>query len=379
MNDTETNIGAGSLDNVSAIFNKLKSNNKFDEDEIHFMKSYGHIILDEACKINNMVVADYVYEIIYKRNLGYCAETPTITIRSLFTRLCTDNKVDAAKYVYYHNDNKVIIGDVEFEFSDACRSGYAQLAKLLYEISLAEGTKIDIHRQNDNIFKMSCQNGHLELARWLYEVSKTDNNNNNNGKIDIHVFNDFPFRWSCRNGYVEVAKWLYELSKSDDNGLINIHIEDDYVFKWCCDNHNKSFNMVTNYIYSKQNFFLTLSWLCSLTEDYTMISEFGKLKYKIKNVQTDLKDILLDDKFGNTTFNKLLALEKYYENAPTMNKSDKDDVCPICLADDKTKYVKLDCEHLLCVDCYVQYKEDNDKCFYKCVNSSMRHVKILKI
>ena len=35
------------------------------------------------------------------------------------------------------------------------------------------------------------------------------------GAVDIHFDNDYVFRYSCENGHLEVAKWLYSLGTSN--------------------------------------------------------------------------------------------------------------------------------------------------------------------
>ena len=47
-------------------------------------------------------------------------------------------------------------------------------------------------------------NGHLDTAKWLYGLSNLDNNN----RIDIHVNNDYIFRDACEQNDIAVSRWL---------------------------------------------------------------------------------------------------------------------------------------------------------------------------
>lgn len=63
-----------------------------------------------------------------------------------------------------------------YAFKESCSEGYLYVARWLYELSINENIKINIHINNNDILKQSCINGHLDVARWLYELSRTDNN-----------------------------------------------------------------------------------------------------------------------------------------------------------------------------------------------------------
>lgn len=64
---------------------------------------------------------------------------------------------------------------------------------------------IDIHHDNDEVFRWSCGLGQLEVAQWLYSL----------GNVDIHARKDFAFRSSCANGNLHIAKWLYSFGGID--------------------------------------------------------------------------------------------------------------------------------------------------------------------
>jgi hypothetical protein len=82
---------------------------------------------------------------------------------------------------------------------------------------------VDIHANNDYVFRYACHRGHLSVAQWLYDL----------GGVDIHVEDDFAFREACVSGHLPVAQWLYSMGgisyhnlkaslltlSTDDNGI----------------------------------------------------------------------------------------------------------------------------------------------------------------
>jgi hypothetical protein len=49
---------------------------------------------------------------------------------------------------------------------------------------------VDIHADNDQLFRNACSNGYLSVAQWLYGL----------GGVDIHAENDHAFRMACSFG-----------------------------------------------------------------------------------------------------------------------------------------------------------------------------------
>lgn len=60
---------------------------------------------------------------------------------------------------------------------------------------------VDIHIDNDHIFKLACQNGQLNIAQWIYSPV-----------IHQNTCEDV-FEWACQNGHLIVAQWIYSLGK----------------------------------------------------------------------------------------------------------------------------------------------------------------------
>jgi hypothetical protein len=111
---------------------------------------------------------------------------------------------------------------------------------------------------NNNLFIVLCYHGYIETMKWLWTK----------GEINIHANNEEVFRCSCGCGCIELAKWLIEISK--ENGkIINISAINDFAFRYSC----------------KRNDMKIAKWLCSLYDEYYIEIENNKIvKYGIKNM-----------------------------------------------------------------------------------------------
>jgi len=151
--------------------------------------------------------------------------------------------------------NEEIIDSNKFDykklFKYGCEMGKLGCVKFLYE-----KYNVDVHENNEEVFRVSCMNGHLEVAKWLYGLDGKINIHYNNeeafidgcysgdlevvkwlygldGKIDIHANREHAFYWSCMYGHLEMAKWLYGL-----DGKIDIHGNNEKMFQMVCGNGN---------------------------------------------------------------------------------------------------------------------------------------------
>jgi len=83
--------------------------------------------------------------------------------------------------------------------------------------------------------------------------------------INIHENDEQVFRESCSGGFVEVAKWLMNISKENDE-LINIHAQDEKAF-------------IDSYYYERIE---VVKWLCSLCYNYYVEIKDNKIvNYRI--------------------------------------------------------------------------------------------------
>jgi hypothetical protein len=93
-------------------------------------------------------------------------------------------------------------------FLKACMYG-----KLIVAQELFTNNKINIHTNNDEVFRSTCSQGHINIAQWLYRLDD---------KPNIHAEDEFAFRFVCYNGHINIAQWLYGLEDKP-----NIHAIDD--------------------------------------------------------------------------------------------------------------------------------------------------------
>ena len=69
----------------------------------------------------------------------------------------------------------------------------------------------------NELFIYICENDKLIVAKSLYYISILSNKPN---RIDIHFNDEYIFRKACNDGNEDLAKWLYSIQ---DNDIINIH------------------------------------------------------------------------------------------------------------------------------------------------------------
>jgi hypothetical protein len=143
------------------------------------------------------------------------------------------------------------------------------------------------------------------------------------------------FLFSCRKGHLDIAEWLYSISKTDMNTKININAKDDFAFRWACLNGHKD----------------VAEWLSILDSRYQIRYNEDDMMYPyIRNIKT----ILLE--------NDVQSIEGYLIESKGLIQSGED--CMVCLGSDSSYWIKLDCNHEVCSDCFVRI----DRCPLKCKN-----------
>jgi hypothetical protein len=203
----------------------------------------------------------------------------------LFRKCCENGNLDLVKWLYSIDGIINIHYNNEKAFRLACKNGNLDVAQWLYSLD----DKPNIHVKNNNIFLNVIKHDHFDVAQWLYSIHKfnitidhldgaTSENISKwlyslNQNLNLHYDNDKLFKNACYNNYIDKAKWLYSL---DNN--INIRYNDDEIFKYACNNKHK-------YI---------AFWLKTLCNDYYIDVDIYNniLEWKIKS---DL-DTLLENK-----------------------------------------------------------------------------------
>lgn len=186
-----------------------------------------------SCCNGNFETTEWIYEIC---NNSRCS----LDIINGFKLACKNVKnpnIKLVKWIYSliiknYQYYEIIIQDQYF--IDHCKLGNLEMAKFLYNLSLIRKYPIDIHQNNEIIFKLTCQYGKLDVAKWLYHISISINS-----KINIHHDNEDAFISSCRHGHLYMAQWLYNTTL-EENDPIDIYADTQYAFKWACINAHES-------------------------------------------------------------------------------------------------------------------------------------------
>lgn len=62
--------------------------------------------------------------------------------------------------------------------------------------------KLDIHYQNDFVFRMACKKGYLEVIKYLLTSEELTEHS------DIHANNELGLRKACEFGHLEIIQYL---------------------------------------------------------------------------------------------------------------------------------------------------------------------------
>ena len=110
-------------------------------------------------------------------------------------------------YLNALDKDRQIVNCIKYNFFDACENGHKSIAEWLLSLEETHG-KIDIHVDDEKVFRHACSNGHKAVAEWLLSLEET------HGKINIHANDDQAFRLACRRGHKSVSEWLLSLEET---------------------------------------------------------------------------------------------------------------------------------------------------------------------
>ncbi len=216
-----------------------------------------HIIFKLVCRSNN-------FEALKLINSVEC-NTFEKFMNEEFIHAYTAGNLEIAKWLF---SNGAGFNDEIF------KSGHLEIIKWLYD-----DLKMDIHANDDEVFKSACSNGQIEIVKWL---------------ISIDTFNpDEGFKLACINGYFDIAQLLYspdikiEIFKTV---CINGHLE---VAKWL---HNKS---------PENSFTMELFSIVCLNEHLEMV----KWLYSISTITININEL-----FRNVCQNGHVEVAKWLFN-----------------------------------------------------------------
>lgn len=137
-----------------------------------------------------------------------------------FINACFRNNIDEATKLYFeHIGSRNLIE----EYTKIILSSNDEKKNYYYEYSIIFNKKsiIDIHVDEEKIFRNACLSGHDKLVEWLLSL---------NENINIRAEDDYAFVYACKGGHVDIAKMLLSLDK-------NINI---YARNFCAFSHSRS-------------------------------------------------------------------------------------------------------------------------------------------
>jgi hypothetical protein len=139
---------------------------------------------------------------------------------NMFKNACNDDDIEFAEWLWTKYNKEI---DICFDlYLSVCFYGSINILKWLISIN-----KINIHLQDELLFRSACENGDFIVAECLWNMS--------NKSINLHAVNEWAFRWACRNGNLKIAKWLWTIS----NYTINIYAMHEYAFHWAFENDHQ--------------------------------------------------------------------------------------------------------------------------------------------
>ncbi len=146
-----------------------------------------------ACKHGSLKMVQWIYNF----NVDNLEEDNLLHI-TIFFLACEEGFLDIAKWIYSIDKIGIEHSDVMIPFRKSCFNGHLNIVQWLLSLNI---TKIDIHWNDNYIFKSVCRNGHLEIAKLLY----SDDFSISNIREGFHD--------ACKNGHLNIAQWLYHIKK----------------------------------------------------------------------------------------------------------------------------------------------------------------------
>lgn len=182
----------------------------------------------QSCAKGNLHVVKWLIELSCLPEYGLIDIQPYI-----FDLSCRNGHLEIAKLLlelssYYGGGFKI---NLDSAFLMCCN--YLVIAKWLIELSYKPGfTLIDIHAEDEQVFRVCWICGNLEFVKWLVELSR----HYGDGRvidIDAMIGYDSAFQLSCSYGNFEIVKWLIELSHQPGFKKIDINANQNSSFLQC--------------------------------------------------------------------------------------------------------------------------------------------------
>ena len=158
-------------------------------------------------------------------------ELSAANINAFFILACEKQYFTVAEWLYSkYKENIDVHFDNEYIFRYACINGHLKLLKWFIELTIKD-TSIDIHINDEDGFVNACICGHLHIMKYLFRLSQ-NYPKENPILIDYRIKqSDSTFILACELGHNHIAKWLYRISRNHKiNNPVDIHAEDDVSF-----------------------------------------------------------------------------------------------------------------------------------------------------
>lgn len=128
---------------------------------------------------------------------------------------CTGNHLEIAKYfyqnkilVYVHHKNPIFIKKPGSSLHTWLKESRKFVPDTMGTINITDTVycDINIHLDNESIFRHACENGYLGMVKWLYKLDLIN-------KIDISKCDYYAFVFSCQNNHLQIVKYLLKVEK----------------------------------------------------------------------------------------------------------------------------------------------------------------------
>lgn len=161
-----------------------------------------------SCKNGHIEVVKWLHDLSLENE-----QLINIDLIPIFKDVCKNGHLDVAKFLHQMNLDTQITSlkseplitreCMQKSFKSSCLNNKLEVAQWIYSLHLGHGNKININRNDDEIFRQSCSLGYLQVAQWLYYQTTA---------INHLACYKYAFRLSCTNQHVKVAEWLCSLS-----------------------------------------------------------------------------------------------------------------------------------------------------------------------
>lgn len=192
-------------------------NNPSGKIDIHSNKEFA---FKSVCRNGNLAVFNYLIEL--SNNSYGKFHISKEAIRSLMLEYNADRKemFDCLVSLGYNID-------IHFEDDFLWRQSIidnTQWSSVLLEMGEKSHGLINIHVDNEDVFRILCKRSRTESIKELIKLGE-----GLYGPINIHADREAGFRHACRSGNLELAQYLIELGEGT-YGIIDIHAVSDEAY-----------------------------------------------------------------------------------------------------------------------------------------------------